>query len=125
MYPLMQKPLHMTCHSARSLQILHLREQLLLGGVRLLQHICTQLALTLTGSCRHNWGRWVMTLNELTPGLEKKVAPTDCRLRPDQHYMEIGEFDKVRLFGCHERRESQIACCVTTLMYLRAQVDQA
>lgn len=38
-----------------------------------------------------------MTLNEITPGLEKKVAPTDCRLRPDQHYMEVGEFDKV----CH------------------------
>jgi hypothetical protein len=45
---------------------------------------------------RHNWGRWVMVLNELTPGLKEKVAPTDCRLRPDQHYMETGEFDKVR-----------------------------
>ena len=36
-----------------------------------------------------------MALNELTPGLQDKVAPTDCRLRPDQHYMEVGEFDKV------------------------------
>ena len=44
---------------------------------------------------RHNWGTWVMKLNEMTDGLEKKIAPTDCRLRPDQHYMEIGEFDKV------------------------------
>ena len=38
-----------------------------------------------------------MTLNELTPGLDKKVAPTDCRLRPDQHFMEVGEFDKVKI----------------------------
>lgn len=36
-----------------------------------------------------------MKLNEMTPGLEQKIAPTDCRLRPDQHYMEVGEFDKV------------------------------
>ena len=36
-----------------------------------------------------------MVLNELTPGLKERLAPTDCRLRPDQHYMEIGEYDKV------------------------------
>lgn len=47
--------------------------------------------------CRHNWGTWVMALNELTPGLKEKLAPTDCRLRPDQHFMEVGEFDRVRL----------------------------
>lgn len=41
-----------------------------------------------------------MILNELTPGLQKKVAPTDCRLRPDQHFMEIGEFEKV---ACHSK----------------------
>ena len=40
-----------------------------------------------------------MKLNETTPGLEKKIAPTDCRLRPDQHYMEIGEFDKVEVLS--------------------------
>ena len=38
-----------------------------------------------------------MTLNELTPGLQQKLASTDCRLRPDQHYMEVGEFDKVSI----------------------------
>ena len=34
-------------------------------------------------------------LNELTPGLESKVAPTDCRLRPDQHCLELGLYDQV------------------------------
>jgi hypothetical protein len=43
---------------------------------------------------RHNWTRWAMVLNEITPGLKERLAPTDCRLRPDQHYMEVGEFDK-------------------------------
>lgn len=34
-------------------------------------------------------------LNELTPGLEAKVAPTDCRLRPDQYCLELGQYDQV------------------------------
>lgn len=34
-------------------------------------------------------------LNELTPGLEGQVAPTDCRLRPDQHCLEEGLYDQV------------------------------
>lgn len=34
-------------------------------------------------------------LNELTPGLEGRVAPTDCRLRPDQHCLEQGQYDQV------------------------------
>jgi hypothetical protein len=61
--------------------------------------------------CRHNWGRWVMVLNEVTPGLKEKAAPTDCRLRPDQHFMEVGEFDKVSSrqrrtdFGCFQISE--------------------
>ncbi|KAJ6999177.1 hypothetical protein NC653_015115 [Populus alba x Populus x berolinensis] len=34
-----------------------------------------------------------MTLNELTHGLKEKLPPTDSRLRPDQRYLENGEFD--------------------------------
>ena len=36
-----------------------------------------------------------MKLNELTPGLKEKLAPTDCRLRPDQRATENGEYDLV------------------------------
>ena len=36
-----------------------------------------------------------MKLNELTPGLADKIAPTDCRLRPDQRATEEGYYDKV------------------------------
>ena len=40
--------------------------------------------------------RFAMMLNEITPpGLERKVAPTDCRLRPDQHALEEGIYDQV------------------------------
>ena len=40
--------------------------------------------------------RFAMMLNEITPpGLERKVAPTDCRLRPDQHALEEGVYDQV------------------------------
>ena len=35
-------------------------------------------------------------LNELTPTLEERVAPTDCRLRPDQHSLELGQYDQVQ-----------------------------
>lgn len=30
----------------------------------------------------------------MTPGLKEKLAPTDCRLRPDQHHLELGEYDQ-------------------------------
>ena len=36
-----------------------------------------------------------MKLNELTPGLAEKLAPTDSRLRPDQRATENGEYDLV------------------------------
>ena len=40
--------------------------------------------------------RFAMILNEITPpGLEREVAPTDCRLRPDQHALEEGIYDQV------------------------------
>ncbi|KAL9359224.1 hypothetical protein Peur_047347 [Populus x canadensis] len=57
---------------------------------------------------RYNLTRFAITLNELTPGLEEKLPPTDSRLRPDQRYLENGEFDmanseKLRL----EQRQRQ------------------
>ncbi len=50
-----------------------------------------------------------MVLNELTPGLKGKVAPTDCRLRPDQYYMEIGEFDKVSVMQLGDKCKLKMA----------------
>lgn len=43
---------------------------------------------------RYNLTRFAITLNELTPGLKEKLPPTDSRLRPDQRYLENGEFEK-------------------------------
>lgn len=45
--------------------------------------------------CRHNLTSYAMKLNEVTPGLKEKLAPTDCRLRPDQRATEVGEYDLV------------------------------
>ena len=50
-----------------------------------------------------------MVLNEITPGLEAKLAPTDCRLRPDQHFLELGEYDKVGGRGVGGRQLRRIA----------------
>lgn len=47
--------------------------------------------------CRYNLTRWAIQLNEITPGLKEKLAPTDCRLRPDQHHLELGEYDQASL----------------------------
>ncbi|CAN0892467.1 Oxysterol-binding protein-related protein 1C [Linum grandiflorum] len=57
---------------------------------------------------KYNLTRFAITLNELTPGLEEKLPPTDSRLRPDQRYLENGEFEmanseKLRL----EQRQRQ------------------
>ena len=63
-------------------------------------------------SCRYNFTSWAIQLNEITPGLERKLAPTDCRLRPDQHYTELGEYDKVRLWDSpHQHRLLPTAAC--------------
>lgn len=43
---------------------------------------------------RYNLTAFSIQLNELTPGLDKKVAPTDCRLRPDQFFTERGMWDE-------------------------------
>ncbi|CAH8264318.1 unnamed protein product [Arabidopsis lyrata] len=57
---------------------------------------------------KYNLTRFGITLNELTPGLKEKLPPTDSRLRPDQRYLEKGEFEmgnaeKLRL----EQRQRQ------------------
>ncbi|GMH21828.1 hypothetical protein Nepgr_023671 [Nepenthes gracilis] len=43
---------------------------------------------------KYHLTRFAITLNELTPGLKEKLPPTDSRLRPDQRYLENGEFGK-------------------------------
>ncbi|KAL9271586.1 Oxysterol-binding protein-related protein [Drosera capensis] len=43
---------------------------------------------------RYNFTQCAISLNELTPGLKEKLPPTDSRLRPDQRYLENGEYEK-------------------------------
>ncbi|TVU42784.1 hypothetical protein EJB05_09206, partial [Eragrostis curvula] len=43
---------------------------------------------------RYNLSSFAITLNELTPGLQEKLPPTDSRLRPDQCHLENGEYEK-------------------------------
>ncbi|CAN8246912.1 unnamed protein product [Cochlearia groenlandica] len=57
---------------------------------------------------KYNLTRFAITLNELTSGLKERLPPTDSRLRPDQRYLENGEFEmanteKLRL----EQRQRQ------------------
>ncbi|KAH9772891.1 Oxysterol-binding protein-related protein 1D [Citrus sinensis] len=42
---------------------------------------------------RYNLTPFAISLNELTPGLLDKLPPTDSRLRPDQRYLENGEYE--------------------------------
>lgn len=39
----------------------------------------------------YNFTSFAMTLNELEPGMERLLPPTDCRLRPDIRAMENGD----------------------------------
>ncbi|TNN73301.1 Proteasomal ubiquitin receptor ADRM1 [Liparis tanakae] len=39
----------------------------------------------------YNFTSFAMTLNELEPGMERLLPPTDCRLRPDIRAMEKGD----------------------------------
>ncbi|KAI3357483.1 hypothetical protein L3Q82_015891 [Scortum barcoo] len=41
----------------------------------------------------YNFTSFAMTLNEVEPGMERLLAPTDCRLRPDIRAMENGDID--------------------------------
>lgn len=42
---------------------------------------------------RYNLTSFAITLNEITPGLQEKLPPTDSRLRPDQRHLENGEYE--------------------------------
>ncbi|XP_043703769.1 oxysterol-binding protein-related protein 1D-like [Telopea speciosissima] len=42
---------------------------------------------------RYNLTPFAISLNELTPCLQKKLPPTDSRLRPDQRHLENGEYE--------------------------------
>ncbi|MEQ2226619.1 Oxysterol-binding protein- protein 2 [Ilyodon furcidens] len=45
------------------------------------------------GLMMYNFTSFAVTLNELEPGMERLLAPTDCRLRPDIRAMENGDID--------------------------------
>ncbi|XP_029519987.1 oxysterol-binding protein-related protein 2-like isoform X1 [Oncorhynchus nerka] len=42
----------------------------------------------------YNFTNFAMSLNELEPGMQATLAPTDCRLRPDIRAMENGDMDQ-------------------------------
>ncbi|KAJ6812298.1 putative oxysterol-binding protein-related protein 1D isoform X1 [Iris pallida] len=42
---------------------------------------------------RYNLTPFAISLNELTPSLSDKLPPTDSRLRPDQRFLENGEYE--------------------------------
>ena len=42
----------------------------------------------------YNFTSFALTLNEMEPGMEGLLAPTDCRLRPDLKAMEDGDLGK-------------------------------
>lgn len=46
----------------------------------------------------YNFTNFTIMLNELEPGMEGLLAPTDCRLRPDIRAMENGNMGNVVLF---------------------------
>lgn len=55
---------------------------------------CNKPPPTLT---RYSMSSFAITLNELTPGLQEKLPPTDSRLRPDQRHLENGEYEKANV----------------------------
>ena len=46
--------------------------------------------------CRYGMTPWVITLNEMSPGLEQLLPPTDTRLRADIRALEQGIYDKAK-----------------------------
>ena len=71
--------------------------------------IClNELTLNNNAYGRYNMTKFAIYLNELTPGLKDKVAPTDSRLRPDQHALEEGVYDQVQMCFVGQLRASGI-----------------
>ncbi|KAF5460835.1 hypothetical protein F2P56_020676 [Juglans regia] len=58
---------------------------------------------------RYNLTSFAITLNELTPGLQEKLPPTDSRLRPDQRHLENGEYEKANLDKLRLERRQRIS----------------
>jgi oxysterol-binding protein 1 len=61
---------------------------------------------------RYNLSQFAIQLNELTPGLQQKLPPTDCRLRPDQSSLEQGYFDRVRSSSVPDRCSAPMLAAV-------------
>lgn len=47
----------------------------------------------------YNFTNFAMSLNELEPGMDAILAPTDCRLRPDIRAMENGDISNFLIDG--------------------------
>lgn len=58
----------------------------------------------------YNFTSFAMTLNELEPGMERLLPPTDCRLRPDIKAMEDGDVGRSSR-PKETRRVHPSACC--------------
>lgn len=50
----------------------------------------------------YNFTHFAMSLNELEPGMEATLAPTDCRFRPDIRAMENGNISNFICFYCFD-----------------------
>lgn len=64
----------------------------------------------------YNFTSFAMTLNELEPGMERFLPPTDCRLRPDIKAMENGDIGRSNL--PKEKRFHPSACFNSRFLYL-------
>uniref|UniRef100_A0A8C7P3I2 Oxysterol-binding protein n=1 Tax=Oncorhynchus mykiss TaxID=8022 RepID=A0A8C7P3I2_ONCMY len=54
----------------------------------------------------YNFTGFTITLNELEPGMERLLAPTDCRLRPDIRAMENGDLASVEKDRLEEKQRA-------------------
>lgn len=70
----------------------------------------------------YNFTSFAMTLNELEPGKERLLPPTDCRLRPDIRAMENGDIGrndlKTKKKKKKKRRFHSPACFNSCFLYL-------
>ena len=62
----------------------------------------------------YSFSEFTCSLNELEEG----VAPTDCRFRPDQRFMEQQDFDKA-----NEEKVYNVACSVNTLGLTHRKIE--
>lgn len=62
----------------------------------------------------YNFTSFTVSLNELQTGMEKILAPTDCRLRPDIRGMEDGNMGALSvgpLWAPSRRRDAHAFSC--------------